>query len=187
MLHCAARDDAVEMMTEREKKLEFEALYTAQFRTLFAHGCTRLHGMGVPPAVAELYAQEAVQETFAALWERKDEILGREYRMAWLNSVLHNKLADLLREERSWQEVLNLLRGQLPQEDICPMEETELLICLEQSLPPEEYRLLYRLYVKQERPSDLCNELGIKSSALSMRLRRVKEKVRKIGKIHDHL
>lgn len=174
-------------MTEQERKTEFEALYTAQFRALFAHACTRLHAVGISPAVAELYAQEAVQETFAALWERKDEILSKDYRMAWLNSVLHNKLADLLREERGWQEVLNRLRDQYPREEAFPMAEAELLICLEQSLPPEEYRLLYRIYVDQERPSDLCNELGIKSSALSMRLRRIKEKVRKIKKIQDHL
>ena len=49
----------------------------------------------------------------------------------------------------------------------------------DRSLTPEEQELMQRIYLNGERPADLCREMGLKRSALSMRLRRIREKLKK--------
>lgn len=167
-------------MTEQEKErsLAFEKLYAEKYSALLAHASWKLKVSGFSVNLAMICAQDAVQETFSALWASDIELTDRQPLMAWLNKVLQNKLTDLQRQEHWWREVLCRLKEQLPGTQNDVFSDSELLLCLKQRLSEKEFDLVCRIYLYQEKPADICRELGIKSSALSMRLKRVKEKIK---------
>ena len=169
------------VMTEQERKVKdaFEKLYLVKYSSMYYRACRILREAGVPDHIAALCAEDAVHDTFMALWENAEAVLDREYAMAWINQVLNNKVADVLRREQWWKNVLSRLKGELCEHHDSPFSDSELLIYLRQILTEEKYGLICRTYLYRERPGEVCRELGMRSSTLSMRLRRAKEKIRK--------
>lgn len=84
-----------------------------------------------------------------------------------------NVVKNMLREEQHWAE--HLL--QLPADITQPSPGADLE--LEGIVPPEDFLLLKRLYLYGETYEEVCQDLGIKKSALAMRVKRIKEQFRK--------
>lgn len=123
-------------MTERERKIKdaFEKLYLAKYSSMYYRACKILREAGVPDHIAALCAEDAVHDTFMALWENAEAVLDREYAMAWINQVLNNKVADVLRREQWWNNVLSRIKGELHEHRDSLFSDSELLIFLRQIL-----------------------------------------------------
>lgn len=118
-------------------------------------------------------AEEVVQEAFFLAAEKRDELLAREDKRAWLISTVSYKVRDALKEDRKWEKGILLLPDE---NEVVYFPETE------ESpgwLPREDYILLKRLYVDGYTYQDLCEELGLSKSALGMRISRIKKAAKK--------
>lgn len=125
-------------------------------------------------------AEEIVQETFFLAVEKREELIAREDRRAWLISAVSYKVRDALKEDRKWVKGLLLL----------PDEEEAVLFCEPDGIPEylskEDYTLLRRLYIEGYTYQELCAELGLSKSALAMKISRIKAAARKkIEKISE--
>lgn len=169
-------------MTEQERKIkdEFVKLYTTKYSSMCYHARKKLQEAGIPDSIASLCAEDAVHDTFMALWKNAEMVLDGEHVMAWVNKVLNNKVTDVFRGEQWLKNVLSRIKGELHEHRDSLFSDSELLIFLRQILSENEFQLICLVYLYREKPADICKRLGIKSSALSMRLRRAKEKIRKI-------
>lgn len=172
-------------MTVQEKKRKewFDQLYEKHYRLLYNHARWRIECFGFSKGMIDELAHEAVQMTFAAAWEKVEELILAERPGAWLAAVLKNKLIDLAREEIRMNELRDKLEQRLQSGSPNDIRETEFLVFLKETLTGEERELVHRIYVNLEKPSDICNEMGIKRSALSMRLHRIKKKIKKFLKL----
>lgn len=118
-------------------------------------------------------AEEIVQETFFLAVEKREELLGREDRRAWLISAVSYKVRAALKEDRKWAKGLSLLPEE---EEAIPFPEPEEPPVW---LTPEDYRLLRRLYVEGYTYQELCDELGLSKSAFAMKISRIKKAAKK--------
>ena len=163
--------------TEKRKQEWFDQLYRSRYRLLYNHAFWRFQNLSIPKGIADELSHDAVQMTFAALWKNADTMLQYESPDPWLFAVLKNKIVDLIREECRIDHLVTLLKGDLDEGHPNELVEAEFGIFLEQLLTEDERALLQRIYVDRDRPSDICEEKGMKRSALSMRLRRIRAKI----------
>ena len=118
-------------------------------------------------------AEEIVQETFFLAVEKREELMEREDKRAWLISTASYKVRAALKEDRKWAKSLMLLP-----------DETEVIHFPEPDEVPaylskEDYALLKRLYADGYTYQDLCAEMGLSKSALAMRISRIKKTAKK--------
>ena len=118
-------------------------------------------------------AEEIVQEAFFLAAEKRDELLEREDKRAWLVSAVSYKVRDALKEDRKWAKGLLLLPDE---HEVLYFPETEESPVW---LPHEDYVLLKRLYVEGYTYQELCAELGLSKSALAMKISRIKRAAKK--------
>lgn len=118
-------------------------------------------------------AEEIVQEAFFLAAEKRDDLLMREDKRAWLISAVSYKVRDALKEDRKWAKGLLLLPDE---QEVLYFPETEETPVW---LPPEDYALLKRLYVEGYTYQELCAELGLSKSALAMKINRIKKNAKK--------
>lgn len=127
-------------------------------------------------------AEEAVQETFTIAWEKKDILMKHPNPIAWLNIALKNVIKNMAREDQRWAECL--LR--IPTEGIQAAPGADLE--LEGIISEEDMNVLKRLYLYGETYEEVCEDLGMKKSALAMRVKRSKELFRKnYGEIEKNI
>ena len=169
-------------MTEQERtnRAWFDRLYAEQYLPLYNHACWRLHKLGLTGGMLEELAHDAVQLSFTVAWEQAEALQAMEHPRAWLFRVLQNKLTDSLREEQRLRQLQQRLTER--RTEACDTENAEFRLFLSAHLSPEDQHLAGRIYIDGECPSDLCREMGIKRSALSMRLRRIHQKLEKFLK-----
>ena len=118
-------------------------------------------------------AEEIVQETFYLAVEKRDELMAREDKRAWLISAVSYKVRDALKEDRKWVKGLLLLPDE---EELVPFPETEEA---PDYLSKEDYTLLRRLYVEGYTYQELREELGLSKSGFAMKINRIKKSARK--------
>jgi len=118
-------------------------------------------------------AEDIVQETFCLAVEKRDELMARQDRRAWLISAVSYKVRDALKEDRKWVKGLLLLPDE---EESVPFPESE---HAPEYLSREDYRLLRRLYVEGYTYEELRKELGLSKSAFAMKINRIKKSARK--------
>jgi len=118
-------------------------------------------------------AEEIVQETFYLAIEKRDELIAREDKKAWLISAVSYKVRDALKEDRKWVKGLLLLPDEEKAFSFQEPEETP------EYISKEDYRLLRRLYVEGYTYKELCEELGMSKSTLAMKINRIKKAARK--------
>lgn len=149
----------------------YEQLVRTQHKTLLRLAVTLLSRKNKTPDIHR--AEDAVQETFSIAWEKWDVLSTHPNPAGWLVITLKNVVKNMLREEQHWAE--HLL--QLPADITQPSPGADLE--LEGIVPPEDFLLLKRLYLYGETYEEVCQDLGIKKSALAMRVKRIKEQFRK--------
>lgn len=114
-------------------------------------------------------AEEIVQETFFLAVEKREELINREDKHAWLIAAVSYKVRDALKEDRKWVKSLMLLPDE---EQAIPFPEPEEP---PEYLSKEGYSLFRRLYVEGYTYKELCAELGLSKSAFAMRISRIKK------------
>ena len=122
-------------------------------------------------------AEEIVQETFYLAVEKREELLEREDKRAWLISAVSYKVRAAIKEDRKWAKSLMLLPDE---EQAIPFEEPDEP---PEYLSQEDYMLLRRLYVEGYTYQELCDQLNLSKSALAMRISRIKTAAKKNFKI----
>ena len=118
-------------------------------------------------------AEEIVQETFFLAVEKRDELMDREDKRAWLISAVSYKVRDALKEDRKWVKGLLLLPDE---EEVIPFPEPEES---PDYLSKEDYALLRRIYVEGYTYQELYTELGFSKSAFAMKISRIKKAAKK--------
>lgn len=164
-------------MTEQDRRDWFDRLYEKYYRLLYSHAGWKIECFGFPKGMIDELAHDAVQMTFAAAWEKANLLISIEKPGAWLMAVLKNKLIDLVRDEIRMADLRSKLELCLQAESPTDLQETEFRLFLEGTLTEDEQELIKRIYINSEKPSHVCEDMGLKRSALSMRLRRIKKKL----------
>ena len=151
---------------------EFEQLYRENYDPLLRYAATlfKLHGSQYVSASGR--AEEAVQELFALAWERRDKLAAAPNSTAWLYSALQYKVREFLREDRVWTKRVLQVSEQYQTQDT---SDFRLKLELKDMLPLKDYSLLKWLYLDGYTYTEVCEMMGLKKSALAMRVKRIKE------------
>lgn len=155
-----------------EEDQRFETLYRAEYAGLLRYAEVTLKNHGSLYSSVSDRAEEAVQEMFAFAWENREKLLSRESPTGWLYRSLYFKVMELLREDRVWTK--HVLQMSEPDGDETN-GDFSLKLELDGIIPTEDYLLLKRLYLDGYTYKELCEKLGLKKSALAMRIKRIKE------------
>lgn len=121
-------------------------------------------------------AEDVVQETFALAWERREEVLSKENRVAWMYSTLQYKAKEILREENKWIKRL-VQYEKFYHQPADPYDNLELRLELEGLVSKKDFDLLYKHYVGGYSYQELCQETGLTKSSLGVRVHRIKQKM----------
>lgn len=162
-----------QMSSREETQLEFyERLIRTHHKELLRLASIWLY-QRANDAVDFGRAEEAVQETFTIAWEKREILMEHPKPIAWLNIALKNVIKNMVRDDQKWAECL--LR--VPAEQVQPAPGADLE--LEGIIPSEDMDILKHLYLYGETYEEICEDLGLKKSALAMRVKRSKELFRK--------
>lgn len=171
-----------QMSSREETQLEFyERLIRTHHKELLRLASIWLY-QRANDAVDFGRAEEAVQETFTIAWEKREILMEHPKPIAWLNIALKNVIKNMVRDDQKWAECL--LRVLAEQVQPAPGADLE----LEGIIPSEDMDILKCLYLYGETYEEICEDLGLKKSALAMRVKRSKELFRKnYGEIEKNI
>lgn len=147
----------------------FEALYRKLYRC--AEIALRTGGSWYVSVAGR--AEEVVQELFAFAWEHQADLWSSASPTGWLYRVLRYKVLELLKEDRFWRKHLIRAAGEMP---ASPEDDFQQRAEITSILTPEEYEILRKLYLEKYTYEELAREMGLKKSALAMRVKRSKER-----------
>lgn len=155
------------------RETAFEALYREHYAGLLRCAGTLLYRQGANYVSASGRAEEVVQETFAFAWERRQELMDSEDPKRWLYGVLGYKVKEFLRQDRLWSKRILQMSAVVERDS-----QRDFVLRTEMSdlLTQEEYCLLKSIYLDRRGYQELTEELGIKKSALAMRVNRIKKR-----------
>lgn len=157
--------------TDQEARERFHEFFQSEYQGLLHYAASLLTVKG-----DQGRAEEAVQEMFALAWERRDEVLSSEKPVGWLYNALHYKVKELMKVESRWsRRLLRYAQYYNPQ----PQAWLSLELELGDLIPREDFELLCRVYIQGYSYRELCQELGVKKSALAVRLHRIKQQILK--------
>ena len=160
-------------MPKADRQAWFEETYRTEYLAMIRYAKTIMKAHGSKYISIEGRAEEAVQEMFVFAWENWDRVFASESPTGWLYKTLYYKTRELLREDKKWiKRVLQM--SEIVEDD--REEKYFLKADMAGILTDEEYRLLSRLYLEGYTYIELCEELGLKKSALAMRIKRIKER-----------
>ena len=117
--------------------------------------------------------KEVVQELFAFAWEHQADLWSSASPTGWLYRALRYKVLELLKEDRFWRKHLIRAAGEMP---ASPEDDFQQRAEITSILTPEEYEILRKLYLEKYTYDELAREMGLKKSALAMRVKRSKER-----------
>ena len=152
---------------------EFEQIYKEHYALFLRYATAIFNAHGSRYVSASGRAEEAVQEMFAFAWENQEEMFQAPSPIGWMYRCLAFKAQELLREDRLWAKRILQVSEQHSQQgerDFYLKAELETLIS------PEDYLLLKHLYLDGYTYTEVCKAMGLKKSALAMRVKRIKER-----------
>lgn len=154
---------------------EFERIYKENYASFLLYAETILRAHGSRYVSVSGRAEDAVQEMCAYAWENRDKMAESESPVGWLYRVLSFKVQGLLREDRVWTKRLLQISVQ---DGAAAAHDFRLKVELEAVIAPEDYRLLKALYLDGYTYAEVARAMGIKKSALAMRVNRAKVQIR---------
>lgn len=161
-----------------------EGLFRQEYEGLLRTARSRLKKHDTTHVCASDRAEDIVQDLFFLAWEKREKVMSSQSPVGWLYTALSLKVREAIREEFAWMRNLNeasQLTGSVETTEKLPDEWSKLI-------PPEDLRLLSRLYLEGYTYKELCAELGLKKSALAMRIFRIKREFREnYGKLYPDL
>lgn len=153
---------------------EFEQIYKENYESFIRYATAIFKANGSQYVSASGRAEEAVQEMCAVAWENRDKLSAAPSPLGWMYTTLQFKVRELLREDRAWMKRLLQISEQYSSED----EDTydfRLKAEMEDIIKPKDYLLLKRLYLDGYTYTEVGTAMGLKKSALAMRVKRIKE------------
>lgn len=153
---------------------KFDTIYLQEYKSL-KHFALQIISSSTGRYDPEL-AEDAIHETFRILWEKSDDYLSSPSPKGWLFKTLSFTLKNQLRKEANLAKLVLKLQNSF---DNTPAPPPGAHLELEGHIPPEECRLLYRLYIVGETYDEVAQEMGITKSALAKRVARIKKKFQK--------
>ena len=156
-----------------EMETQFERLYKTEYQGLLRYAAVTLRNHGSHYSSVSGRAEEAVQEMFAFAWENRERLFACESPAGWLYKSLYYKALESLDEDRTWTKRTMQMSER---RDEGPAGNFQLRAELADLIPGEDYLLLKHLYLDGYTYQELCKELGLKKSALAMKIRRIKER-----------
>lgn len=154
---------------------EFERIYRENYDSFVRYAVAIFKAHGSQYVSASGRAEEAVQEMFAYAWEHREKLAEAASPIGWMYTTLQYKVRELLREDRIWMK--RLLQISEP----CSTQDTydfRLKAELEGMIAPTDYLLLKHLYLDGYTYAEVATAMGLKKSALAMRVKRIKEAFR---------
>ena len=152
---------------------EFEQIYKEHYALFLRYAKTIFDAHGSRYVSASGRAEEAVQEMFAFAWENREAMYQAPSPIGWMYKCLAFKVQELLREDRLWaKRILQISEKHSGQGE----RDFYLKAELEDIISPEDYLLLKHLYLDGYTYTEVCKALGLKKSALAMRVKRIKER-----------
>lgn len=152
---------------------EFEQIYKANYDDFVRYAISIFKSHGSKYVSVNGRAEEAVQEMFAFAWKNRSRMAQSPKPVGWLYKVLAFKVQELLREDRTWVKHLLQISENYGNREY---QDFHLKAEMEDIISPEDYLLLKHLYIDGYTYTEVCAELGLKKSALAMRLKRIKER-----------
>ncbi len=121
-------------------------------------------------------AEDAVQETFAIAWAKREALFASPNPAGWLYNTAGNVVRNLIRDDQQWAARLLQAQSQLAHRPFQPPPGADL--DLEGFVSQEDLDLLKRLYWEGMTYDELAEELGTTKSTLASRIHRSKERFR---------
>lgn len=156
---------------------EFERIYRENYDAFLLYAETILKAHGSQYVSVSGRAEDAVQEMSAFAWEHRDKMAESDSPTGWMFRTLAFKVQELLREDRIWTK--RLLQMSVQYSTDAP-NDFQLKVELQDLIPLKEYMLLKSLYLDGYKYKEVADAMGLKKSALAMRVNRAKEQIRGI-------
>lgn len=119
-------------------------------------------------------AEDAVQNTFKIALEKIDDVINSPKPVGWIKNTLKNEIRQKYREQKKWQKyIFDYELNMIPVHDALSVETA---FC---GLDENAIYLLKKIYVEGIPYQELAKELNISVSALKMRIKRAKDKLKK--------
>ncbi|HIS53153.1 MAG TPA: hypothetical protein IAC15_10540 [Candidatus Onthomonas avicola] len=163
-------------MQLQEEEKRFEMIYREQYPAMYRYATALLKNYSTRDGYASGRAEEVVQEAFGVAWEKRDELFASTAPAGWLIRAVQYKARELIREDQKWMKRVLRCSEYSGSQDA---GNFHLRSELSDLLSEEEYLLLKGLYLEGYTYKELSRQLGVKQSALAMRVKRLKERLRK--------
>lgn len=119
-------------------------------------------------------AEDAVQNTFKIALEKIDDVINSPKPVGWIKNTLKNEIRQKYREQKKWQKyIFDYELNMIPVNDELSAETAFW------GLDETAIYLLKKIYVEGIPYQELAEELNISVSALKMRIKRSKDKLKK--------
>lgn len=163
-----------------DEQVKFEQLYKKHYAKLLRTASSRLKGLTSKDYDINSRAEEIVQETFCIAWLKRADYFASPSPLGWLIKALEFKIKEMNRDEINWKK--RLIRFSERVSVAGDERDFRLRAEMLSIISEEEYHLLKQLYLDGFTYKELSARLGIKQSALAMRVKRIKERVSKAYK-----
>nr|WP_308758399.1 sigma-70 family RNA polymerase sigma factor [uncultured Anaerotignum sp.] len=121
-----------------------------------------------------LLTEDAVQNTFKIALEKIDNVINSPKPVGWIKNTLKNEIRQKYREQKKWQKyIFDYELNMIPVHDALSVETAFW------GLDENAIYLLKKIYVEGIPYQELAKELNISVSALKMRIKRAKDKLKK--------
>lgn len=118
--------------------------------------------------------EDAVQNTFKIALEKIDDVINSPKPVGWIKNTLKNEIRQKYREQKKWQKyIFDYELNMIPVHDALSVETAFW------GLDENAIYLLKKIYVEGIPYQELAEELNISVSALKMRIKRAKDKLKK--------
>lgn len=118
--------------------------------------------------------EDAVQNTFKIALEKIDDVINSPKPVGWIKNTLKNEIRQKYREQKKWQKyIFDYELNMIPVHDALSVETAFW------GLDENAIYLLKKIYVEGIPYQELAKELNISVSALKMRIKRAKDKLKK--------
>ncbi|RMG27514.1 MAG: RNA polymerase sigma factor [Bacteroidetes bacterium] len=127
-------------------------------------------------------AEDLSQEAFIKLYDRLSRFHGKSSFSTWLYSLVRNVCLDYLRKagKSATQSMDDYQLPDMPEvedDELLAIKVEELAVILEQ-IPPDDKAILIMKYAHDWQIDEIAEHLGASESAIKMRLKRAKQKVK---------
>ena len=122
-------------------------------------------------------AEDAVQETFLKAWKKRNMFQGKSSEKSWLTAIAMNTCRDMLRSTWFKHVDRHVTPEDLPQGGIGEEKDDRITVEL-MNLPEKIKKVIVMHYYAGMRTEEIAQALGIGRSAVIMRLKRGREKLK---------